>query len=380
MGFRSGFPEGNTMFRTWRPSRAVCVLSLLAACGGEPASGPADPYQDIVSEARETAGSPGLSAAVAVDGAILWTGASGLADVENQVPATAESVYRIASISKPIAATAILQLVEQGQIGLDDPIQTWFPAYPEKERPVSIRHLLTHTSGIRHYRPGEMDMREHFDTVEAGIAIFADDPLLFEPGTEYRYSTYAYNMLAGVVETASGLSFDEYMRAFIREPAGMRATYLEHQGPLVPHRVRQYVKAETPDLVANAPFADLSIKWAGGGMIATAPDLVRFALALDAETLLEAETHEEMVTPYRLADESLSDYALGWRISEDEAGTWVAHSGGATGGTTHLLRLPERGLAVALTANVQNGAGLPDAARRLADLALAGVRPSMPNP
>ncbi len=363
-----------------RPMGAVLLLPLLAACGGEPAPGPADPWQVLLSEARETAGSPGLSAAVAVDGEVIWTGASGLADVENRVPATADSVYRIASISKPIAATAIMQLVEQGQIDLNDPIQTWFPAFPEKEYPVSIRHLMTHTSGIRHYLPGEMDMKEHFDTVEDGIAIFADDPLLFEPGTDYRYSTYAYNMLAGVVEAASGQSFDDYLREFIWRPAGMTSTHLEHQGPIVPHRVRQYVKANTPDLVANAPFADLSIKWAGGGMISTARDLVRFALALDSETLIGASTHDTMTTRHPLAGGTLNDYALGWRITEDEVGTWVAHSGGATGGTTHLLRLPERGLAVALTANVQNGAGLPDAARRLADQALSGARPPPTNP
>ncbi len=361
-----------------RYAPAILALPFLAGCGGD--LSPADPFQEIVSEARETAGSPGLSAAVAVEGEIIWAGASGLADVENQVPATAESVYRIASISKPIAATAIMQLVEQGQLDLDDPVQMWLPAFPEKEHPVTIRHLLTHTSGIRHYNPGEMDMKEHFNTVVEGIAIFADDPLLFEPGTEYSYSTYAYNMLAGVVESVSGQSFDGYLRQSVWGPAGMRNTHLEHQGPLVPHRVRQYVKVDSPELVENAPFADLSIKWAGGGMISTAPDLVRFALAMDARTLIAAATHEEMTTRYRLANGTLSDYALGWRITDDEAGTWVAHSGGATGGTTYLLRLPERGLAVALTANVQSGTGLPDAARRLADLALSGARPPLSNP
>ena len=268
-----------------------------------------------------------------------------------------------------------MQLYGQGMLDLDAPIQDTFPAYPEKEHPVTVRHLLTHTSGIRHYNPGEFEMKDHFDTVEAGIAIFMDDPLLFEPGTDYSYSTYAYNMLAGSVETVSGLGFDEYMQQNIWSPAGMDSTFLEHQGNLVRHRVRQYVKSEGPEMVRNAPFADLSIKWAGGGMIATAPDLVRFALALDAGTILAPAVHEEMTTPYILADGTASEYALGWRISTDETGTWVAHSGGATGGSTHLLRLPERGLAVALTSNVQNAGGLPEAARQLADIALAGSGP-----
>ena len=362
--------------RCFDPARrrllAVPLLALFAGCETpEPAAERGDIFAAIVAEARDAAGSPGLSAAVALDGELIWSGASGLADIENGAPATAVSVYRIASISKPVAAAAVMQLVAQGALDLDAPIQEYFPAFPEKEHPVTVRHLLTHTSGIRHYNPGEMDMKDHFDTVEAGIDIFKDDPLLFEPGTEYSYSTYAYNMLAGAVESVSGLSFDDYLRQNIWGPAGMDATYLEHQGDIVPNRVRQYVKSEDSPMVRNAPFADLSIKWAGGGMIATAPDLVRFALALDAETILSASVHDLMTTPYVLADGSASEYALGWRISEDDAGTWVAHSGGATGGTTRLLRLPARGLAVALTANVQSAAGLPEAARRLADAALA---------
>ena len=221
--------------RCFDPARrrllAVPLLALFAGCETpEPAAERGDIFAAIVAEARDAAGSPGLSAAVALDGELIWSGASGLADIENGVPATAVSVYRIASISKPVAAAAVMQLVAQGALDLDAPIQEYFPAFPEKEHPVTVRHLLTHTSGIRHYNPGEMDMKDHFDTVEAGIDIFKDDPLLFEPGTEYSYSTYAYNMLAGAVESVSGLSFDDYLRQNIWGPAGMDATYLEHQG------------------------------------------------------------------------------------------------------------------------------------------------------
>ena len=350
----------------------VSFAVLVAGCSEpDPTALRDQEFAAIVAEARDAAGSPGLSAAIAVNGALVWSGASGLADIENAVPATAESVYRIASISKPIAATAIMHLAEQGVLDIDDPIQEYFPPFPEKEYPITVRHLMTHTSGIRHYNEGEFDLKEHFDTVEAGTAIFRDDPLLFEPGTQYSYSTYAYNLLAGMVESVAGQSFDDYLQDNLWGPAGMEATYLEHQGDIVPNRVRQYVKSDEPPLVRNAPFADLSIKWAGGGMIATAPDLVRFALALDAGTIISAETHGRMTTPMELADGSLSYYGLGWRMAEDETGLWISHSGGATGGTTHLLRLPERGLAVALTANVQSGEGLPDAARRLAETALA---------
>ena len=353
------------------PLPGLLLLALLAGCAGsEPPPTLDETFMAIVAEARDTAGSPGLSAAVAVNGALIWTGASGLADVENGVPATPDSVYRIASISKPVAGTALMQLVDQGAIDLDAEIQTYFPTFPEKEFPITVRHLMTHTSGIRHYNPGEMDMKDHFDTIEAAIQIFKDDPLLFEPGTQYSYSSYAWNIVAGIVENVSGQTFDDYLQQNVWGPSGMEVTYLEHQGDIVPNRVRQYVKREDAAGVVNAPFADLSIKWAGGGMIAAAPDLVRFALALDAETILPADIHARMTTPYQLADGTMSEYALGWRISTDEMGTWIAHSGGATGGSTRLLRLPERGVAVAVFSNVQSAGGLPEAARRLAEAAL----------
>ena len=350
---------------------ALALCALLVGCASsDPVPTRDEVLAAIVAEARDTAGSPGLSAAVAVDGELIWSGGSGLADVENGVPATADSVYRIASISKPVAATAIMQLANQGAVDLDAEVQEYFPAFPRKAHPVTVRHLMTHTSGIRHYNPGEMEMKDHFDTTEAAIEIFKDDPLLFEPGTQYSYSSYAYNILAGIVESVSGQSFDSYLRENVWGPAGMDATYLEHQGEIVPNRVRQYVKRADGAGVHNAPFADLSIKWAGGGMIAAAPDLVRFALALDAETILPANTHDTMTAPYQLADGTTSEYALGWRIATDEQGTWVAHSGGATGGSTRLLRLPERGVAVAVFSNVQSAEGLPEAARRLAEAAL----------
>ena len=362
---------GRSGIRAGRFLPGLLLLALLAGCAGsEPPPTLDETFMAIVAEARDTAGSPGLSAAVAVNGELIWSGASGLADVENGVPAAADSVYRIASISKPVAGTALMQLVDQGAIDLDAEIQTYFPTFPEKEFPITVRHLMTHTSGIRHYNPGEMDMKDHFDTIEAAIQIFKDDPLLFEPGTQYSYSSYAWNIVAGIVENVSGQTFDDYLQQNVWGPSGMEVTYLEHQGDIVPNRVRQYVKREDAAGVVNAPFADLSIKWAGGGMIAAAPDLVRFALALDAETILPADIHARMTTPYQLADGTMSEYALGWRISTDEMGTWIAHSGGATGGSTRLLRLPERGVAVAVFSNVQNAEGLAETARRLADAAL----------
>ncbi len=365
-------------------SRLVPVLlALLLAAGSAGAQNGATAARfagadRIAAEARTALGSPGLSVAVVVDDTLAWSAGYGLADVENDVPARGDSVYRIASISKTMAATAVMQLVERGQVALDDPIQKYVPAFPRKgEQTITVRHVLTHTSGIRHYKAGEMEHREPYDSIDGAIAIFKDDPLLFTPGGKYSYSSYAFNLLAGLVERASGVSYEAYLSEHIWKPAGMTHTYLEHPQEVVTHRVRQYVKAGGNGRVHNAPYADLSIKWAGGGVISTVEDLARYHIALDQGKLLKPETMERMYTPTRLNDGSQSDYGLGWMISRDAQGhRWVAHSGGATGGSTYLLRDPARKLAVVIFSNVQEAGNLREVAMRIADAALgaAGTR------
>ena len=327
----------------------------------------------VAAESRRTLGSPGLSVAVVLDDTLAWSAGFGLADVENDVPARGDSVYRIASISKTMAATAVMQLVERGQVALDDPIQKYVPAFPTKgKQTITVRHVLSHTSGIRHYKAGEMDHREPYDSIDAAIAIFKDDPLLFTPGEKYSYSSYAFNLLAGLVERASGIGYEAYLTEHIWKPAGMTHTYLEHPQEVVSHRVRQYVKAGGNPRVRNAPYADLSIKWAGGGAISTVEDLARFHIALDQGKLLKPDTMERMYTPTRLNDGSQSDYGLGWMINRDADGhRWIAHSGGATGGSTYLLRDPARKLAVVVFSNVQDAGNLRDVAMRIAEAAQA---------
>lgn len=328
----------------------------------------------VAAEGHKQSRAPGMSVALVLDDRVAWSQGFGLADVENDVPARANTVYRIASISKPIAATAVMQLVERGRVGLDDPVQKHVPSFPVKgEQTITIRHLLTHTSGIRHYRDGEMESSREYGTVLDALGIFKDDPLLFAPGTKYSYSTYAYNLLGAVVESASGIAFEEYLRANVWKPAGMTATYFDHVSQIIPHRAEQYVREGST--MRNAPLADLSNKWAGGGVLSTAEDLGRFHIALDEGRLLKAATLAQMYTPYRLADGSETTYGLGWMVSKDDRGrTWIAHSGGATGGTTYLLRDPSRKLAVAILCNVENAPGLRDLAIRIADEATRVAR------
>lgn len=360
------------------PRRPAIVLAtavlLSAAVSAQPAKLASDRDSVVLArltdDARVGLGVPGLSAAVSAGEAVVWAQGFGTADLEQQVPVRADTVFRIASISKPITATAVMQLVERGLVSLDDPIQRYVPGFPRKPQgEVRVRHLLTHTSGIRHYRGNEFGLHDYFPTLDRAIAVFKDDPLEFAPGEKYLYSTYGYNLLAGVVEAVSGRSFDDYLRANIFAPAGMTATLLERPQELVRYRARQYVRGATPLTWLNAPYVDLSVKWAGGGIISTASDLLRFAIALDGGRLLRPDTQDRMYTSARLTSGAITGYGLGWMVSEEGGRLKVSHSGGAMGGTTYLLREPKARLASVLLANLDNVPRLRELADQLTTLA-----------
>ncbi len=239
---------------------------------------------------------PGLSVAVAVSNQVCWSDGFGFADLERKLPAQRDTVYRYASISKPIAATAIMQWVERGKVSLDAPIQRYVPGFPEKpEGTITVRQLLIHTAGIRHYRGQEFLSNRRYRTVAEALLIFQADPLEFPPGAKYQYSSHGYNLLAAVVETASGRSYRAWLKEEIFRPAGMINTDLEFLEEALTNRCRQYVR--NGEAFVPAPPVDLSCKWAGGGMAETAEDLVRFCIALDQDKLLRLDSRAVMYQP-----------------------------------------------------------------------------------
>lgn len=323
---------------------------------------------------------PGIAVTVAEHGRIVWSGADGLADLEQQVPATPQTVWRIASVSKPVAATATMQLVEAGKVKLDEPIWTYLPWYPHKgDAVITVRNILTHTSGIRHYdyEAGEKESAEYFPTVEAGSHVNGVDKeaLQFTPGTRYLYSTYAYLLLAGIVESASGLSYDAWLREKIFAPAGMTSSSLDRNREIVAHRARFYRKTDSGTAVVNAPYVDNSYKWAAGGVLATADDLARFAIAIDAGKILKADTLRLVYTENKLTDGKPTGYGLGWHVSTDKDGRlWAEHSGGATGGAAYLLRCPGEGLAISILCNLERPGDLKKLAMEMARAVMAPAK------
>ncbi len=324
--------------------------------------------RETVEQSFPSLHTPGLSVAVGVSNKVCWSDGFGFADLERKTSANGATIYRYASISKPISATALMQLVEQGKVSLDAPVQRYIPSFPQKpEGEITMYHLLTHTSGIRHYRGLEFLSNRRYKSVEEALGIFKDDPLEFKPGAKYQYSSYGYNILAAVVEKASGKSFREYLKEKIFRPAGMTAADLEFLEEPVTNRCHQYLRVA--DAFVPAPEVDLSCKWAGGGIAGTAEDLVRFCIALDQGKLLRAKTCAQMYQPGILSDGSRTDYGLGWKSRKDKHGRlWVGHSGGATGGTTYFLHDPQGQVAVALLTNGQDVKGLEDLAMRLGEM------------
>ncbi|MFQ5677780.1 MAG: serine hydrolase domain-containing protein, partial [bacterium] len=189
----------------------------------------ADQLRAYLERVRVETGAPGISVAIAQHGKMILSVGVGYAELENLTPATGSTVHNIASISKTHAAVAVMQLVEQGKVNLDERIQKYVPYFPEKRWPITVRHILTHTSGIRHYKRGEFGEQRikekmHYDKFEDAIGIWKDDPLLFKPGEFWSYSSHASNLMHGIIETVTGMGFEEYMKKYVWEPAGMLST------------------------------------------------------------------------------------------------------------------------------------------------------------
>ena len=212
---------------------------------------------------------PSVSAGLTEKNKIVWTDYVGSIDLENNVPAEKNSLYRVASISKSITAVAVMQLVEQGKIKLDSDARNYLPYLPAKKWRFTVRQLLNHTSGIRNYKSEEeFNSKINFKSVRDAMMYIGMDSLEYQPGTKYVYSTLAYNLLAGIIEQVSGMSYESYLQKNIFEPLKMASTKLDFYDKIIPNRAKGYQKNSLRQF-ENAPIADLTIKFPGGGILST---------------------------------------------------------------------------------------------------------------
>lgn len=306
----------------------------------------------LITDTMHALGAPGAAIAVMRNGRLIWSEGFGLADVEQQVPVTRRTVFRIGSVSKPLTAAALGHLVEEGKVDLDAPIQQYVPSFPVKGYPITVRQVAGHIAGIRHYRDGEFENQRHYQTVLEGLNIFRDDSLLFPPGTRYSYSSYGWNLISAVIEAASGEPFLPYMRREVFRRAGMLHTYPEFADSIIPFRADFYSYADSQHLMLNAPYVDNSYKWAGGGFLSTAEDLATFGQAMLEHKLLKPETVALFWTSLRTTDGQETGYGIGWSTGRDSSGhRRIGHTGGAMGGTATLQIYPEEHMVIALLVN-----------------------------
>lgn len=297
---------------------------------------------------------PGLSVAIVTDNALRWSNGYGFADLENFVPAKAGTIYRLASISKAVTAVGVMQLAERGKLDLDAPVQKYCPAFPEKQWPVTSRHILAHLSGIRHYKTEEeYGSTRRYDTIIAALDMFKSEPLLHEPGAKYTYTTFGYSVLGCAVEGASGQKFADFLSENLFKPAGMDRMRVDSIGDIIPNRAQGYRRTREGSL-RNSDLADNSYKIAGGGFVSTVEDLAKFAIAVQTGAVLKRETVEQMLTSQKLRDGKETNYGLGWSVQMQNNQKTVGHSGAQQRVSTYLNMIPARNFAVALMVNVED--------------------------
>jgi D-alanyl-D-alanine carboxypeptidase len=297
----------------------------------------------------------GLSVAVVRGRDTLLLKGYGRADLENDVPATPATVYRIGSITKQFTAAAIMQLVEQGKIALDDTIQRFLPEYHAQGHHVTVRELLTHTSGIKSYtslgpawtRTITLDLSH-----DSLVALFQDVPFDFEPGTRFLYDNSGFYLLGMIIERVSGEPYADYLAHHLFEPLGLRATRYCDARPLIPHRARGYER-DSAGFVNASPLS-MTQPFSAGALCSTVGDLVAWTRALDAGRPVTAASYAAMTTPATLADGSHTAYGFGLAIGELGGHRKVAHGGGINGFLTELDDYPADSLTIVVLTNSES--------------------------
>jgi serine beta-lactamase-like protein LACTB, mitochondrial len=300
---------------------------------------------------------PGASLAIIKNSKIVLKRGYGMANLELFVPATPSTIYRLASVSKPITAVAVMQLVEQGKIDLDAPIQKYVPSFPEKPHPLTTRQLLAHLSGIRHYKTGESKSNKPYKSLTEALEIFKNDSLMHLPGDRQTYSTYGYTLLGVIIENVSGKSYVNYLQEHIFKPAGMIHTYADDPFKIIQNRSAPY-DTIISNTVGNSIAVNTSYKIPGGGLVSNVEDMSLFIIALQLNRLVKPETWQRMITEVTTRRGDSTNYGFGWELGlpaieglpPQPSAIW--HGGVQQGSSTAVVMLPHRDIGVVVLSNL----------------------------
>ena len=306
---------------------------------------------DAEVQAHFTADAPGGAVLVAQGGKVLYERALGLADVSTMTALTTAHQFRIGSVTKQFAAVAIMQLAEAGKLKLEDEIQEHVD-FPRKEQPITIEHLLTHTSGIPNFTDGPHYTSEAYAKdieLKDVISLFADLPLEFAPGTQWSYSNSGYLLLTAIIEKASGQSWTDYANEHLFKPAGMTQSSAAITGGALPKEPIGYAEGEA----GWEPAKPISMTWprAAGCIRSTVGDLHKWNSSVFAGKLIPKTWLDKAHKGVALADGSTNPYGYGWGFMNVQGSPTIEHSGGIDGFVSNSLYLPKEDIYVAVLVN-----------------------------
>jgi CubicO group peptidase (beta-lactamase class C family) len=312
-----------------------------------------------------TTSTTGASVMVIRNGEIIYNHAFGLADMERKVPATQQSNYRIASITKQFTAMAIMMLKEDGKLSLDDRLNKFFPSLPAYTSEITIRRMLNHTAGLPSY--GDLippDRTEPLTDTDVLHLIEKTDTAMFSPGSKFEYSNTAYVLLGLVVAKVSGMPYGEFLKKRIFEPAGMAHTMVNSKTDSIPNRAYGYTLKE--DKLIKKDQSRYSYLLGDGGVYSSVEDFYKWDQALYTSKLVKPETLKEIMT--ESSKEGDIPYGYGWYLQEKYGTCCVWHSGGTSGFSTYYARYPKEKFSVILFANQADGISTEDLGRKIEDI------------
>ena len=324
---------------------AAALFAWLWAAG----SVAADPIDDFVNAQLEAKKVPGIALLVMHKGTVVKQQGYGYADVEFRVPVTADTLFQSGSLGKQFTAAGILLLAQDGKLNLDDRLAMHYPDAPSAWHRISIRHLLTHTSGIKDLE-GNVDLRKDYTDDEL-LGLLKGLPIEFEPGTQWNYSNSGYVILGLLTTKLAGKHWSEFQAERLFKPLGMTTTRMISDREVIPNRASGYQLDEHKALVNQDWVSPTFNSTADGALYFSVRDLAAWEKALEARSFMSAQSFKDWWTPVTLQDGRRYPYGFGWGLAEQRGQPVIEHTGAWQGFTAAIVRYPEQQLAVAVLTN-----------------------------
>ncbi len=336
------------MYRKRAFVAAVVLVSFFSAVTS--AAAQTDKVDEYVRAAMREQAIPGLSIAVVRNGELIYAQGYGVSNLELNAAATPETIYQSGSVGKQFTATLVMMLVEEGKLGLDDPISKYFAGAPAAWKDIKVRHLLTHTSGISNALYQHLNMRRDY-TEDELVQQIAALPLDFQPGEKWSYSNPGYVMLGVLVHKVTGKFYGDVLREKIFGPLGMNTARIISEADIVPNRADGY-RLENGEIKNQEWVSPMMNTTADGAIYLTVLDMAKWDAALYTEKLLKRSSLDQMWTPVKLNDGKTEAYGFGWEVGEVRGRRVLSHGGAWQGFKTHILRAVDDKVTVIVLANL----------------------------